>query len=74
MGAIPTEFEEWKHCIEVKCGIPLTQDFAEQRLTLLEQAEIEETQRFVALYGQEHLSNIKNWFKRVIEELKTQSI
>ncbi len=62
---IPSDFSEWKDCIERRCNIPLTEDFAKKRLSIYNDNSNPETQRFVQLYGEEHLQNIISWFKQI---------
>ena len=69
MNIIPKNFEDWKWCIEKKCGIPLTVDFVKSRLAIYNDYSNAETQRFVANYGKEHLESIKDWIK-VIADLE----
>ncbi|MNG79825.1 hypothetical protein [Sphingobacterium sp. GVS05A] len=66
MSIIPENFADWKWCIEKKCGIPLTVEFAKQRLAIYEDHSNAETQRFISNYGMEHLENIKNWMRIVV--------
>ena len=42
-------YGDWKHCITVLCGIPLTGPYIEQRLTALRNAANNTTQKFVAV-------------------------
>lgn len=62
---IPQTFEQWKNCIVNDCKINLTKDFAQQRLTVYQDKKNNETQKFVSLYGEQHLHNIINWFKQI---------
>lgn len=62
---IPQTFEQWKNCIVNDCKINLTKDFAQQRLTVYQDKKNNETQKFVSLYGEQHLQNIINWFKQI---------
>lgn len=62
---IPQTFEQWKNCIINDCKINLTKGFAEQRLAVYKDKKNNETQKFVSLYGQQHLQNIINWFKQI---------
>lgn len=62
---IPQTFEQWKNCIVNDCKINLTKDFAEQRLAVYQDKKNNETQKFVSLYGEQHLQNIINWFKQI---------
>lgn len=68
MSIIPQNFEDWKICVEKKCGIPLTLESAKRRLAVYEDERLDETKRFVNLYGHEHLRHIKDWFRRIIRE------
>lgn len=61
------DFENWKYCITHKCNIPLTMDFAKQRLTVYNNPDLPETQRFIKLYGEEHYERIKEWFTRIAD-------
>lgn len=62
---IPQTFEQWKNCIVNDCKINLTKDFAQQRLAVYKDKKNNETQKFVSLYGEQHLQNIINWFKQI---------
>jgi len=62
---IPQTFEQWKNCIVNDCKINLTKDFAQQRLVVYQDKKNNETQKFVSLYGEQHLQNIINWFKQI---------
>lgn len=62
---IPQYFEQWKQCIETDCKIKLTKEFAQKRLTVYENRENPETQKFISLFGEEHLDNIIKWFKLI---------
>ncbi|NQD69607.1 hypothetical protein HP439_02585 [Sphingobacterium shayense] len=74
MNVIPQNFDDWKICIEQKCGIPLTLEFARARLAVYENESLAETQRFINLYSYQHLKHIKGWFLQIIsaeEAIKT---
>lgn len=62
---IPQTFEQWKNCIINDCKINLTKGFAERRLAVYKDKKNNETQKFVSLYGEQHLQNIINWFKQI---------
>jgi len=64
--AIPQTFEQWRHCIEHHCGIPLTTEFAEKRVRELENPGNEHTQRFIQSYGARHHVRVLNWFRQVL--------
>ena len=56
-------FTDWTNCIVKDCKINLTKDFAQQRLTVYQDKQNQETQKFISLYGEQHYSNIINWLK-----------
>ena len=59
---IPQDYDEWYHCITVKCGIELTDSFIDQRIKALESDTDYKTQQFVQLYGQAHYQKVLSWF------------
>ncbi|BDS11568.1 hypothetical protein AsAng_0022820 [Aureispira anguillae] len=62
---IPSTFEQWVHCITNDCKINLTKDFAQKRLAVYQNRNNPETQKFLSLFGEQHLENIINWFKQI---------
>ncbi len=60
----PQSYESWRYCIEHKCGLRLTSDFIQQRISILTDPRQEETQRFARLYGHAHLTQVVAWFQR----------
>jgi len=68
-GPIPEDYEQWRHCIAVKCGIPLTADYVEQRLAVLTDEQAKETTRFRTLYGDAHWRAVIGWFEQAEQEL-----
>ena len=65
---IPQNYEEWKYCITVECGIPLTSSYISQRLTVWRNEELEETKRFRKLYGDAHWKSVISWFEQAERE------
>lgn len=65
----PETFEQWKRCITVDCGIPLTPAFVSQRLTVWRDEKSQETQRFRRLYGDPYWQAVIGWFERAEREL-----
>lgn len=61
---IPRTYEEWRHCIEVDCGLQLNQAFIAERLAELTEAEHERTRQFVRLYGEPHRLRVIGWFEQ----------
>ncbi len=62
---IPLDFEDWKNCMANNCKINLTKKFAVQRLAVYQDRQNPETQKFISLYGEQHLINIIQWFQRI---------
>ncbi len=63
---IPQTFNDWINCIVNDCKINLTPEFAVQRLEVYQNKKNAETQKFISLYGEQHLQNIINWFNQSI--------
>lgn len=61
---IPENFEQWRHCITVECGIPLTSHFVQQRLSVWRNEELEETVRFRKVFGDAHWRAVISWFEQ----------
>ncbi len=70
---VPRTYEEWKNCIVVECGIPLTLDYVQARLQVLQNPTAHHTQRFVKQWGSDHLARTIAWFSKAEKELVTQS-
>ena len=68
-NVIPTTFEQWRNCIEVRCNIPLTPAYIEERLTELQDGKHPKTKEFARLYGADHLQRTIAWFRRAAGEL-----
>lgn len=61
---IPQTFNDWKNCIVNECKINLTREFATKRLAVYQDNKNAETQKFISLYGEQHLQNIISWFNQ----------
>lgn len=66
---IPSDFLSWRYCIEVKCGINLTQEYVNKRIAILEDPHHEESRRFEKLYGRPYREQVLGWFQRVSNEV-----
>jgi len=62
-------YEDWKHCITELCRIPLTKAYVEQRLAALRDPADHATQKFVAIWGDQHRLRVIGWFDRAQREL-----
>ena len=69
MEGLCESYEEWKHCITVKCRIPLTTDFVAKRIAALSNERDPTTARFVALYGDAYRLRTIRWFEQARSEL-----
>jgi len=59
-----TSYTEWRHCIEVKCGIKLTDEFILERLNELNDETNTKTYAFMQLYGASYTGLIISWFEK----------
>jgi hypothetical protein len=59
---IPNTYEEWRHCIQDICRIPLTPAFVEERLQALADRQQHGTAQFLRHYGPAHLNRVQTWF------------
>ena len=69
MSIVPTTYEEWKHCITVKCDIPLTSAYVTERLEALNDACDFRTQKFIEQWGAAHHARTIEWFEQAKAEL-----
>jgi len=69
--SVPVNYLQWRHCIEVDCGIELTPPFIATRLQALASRQTEEAKRFARLYGDAHLRHVIGWFERAQQEMPT---
>ena len=65
----PRHFGDWKKCITQKCKIPLTQEYVNERIKLLSDANSSERKRFVEKYGAHWTGTIIDYFKQARDEL-----
>ena len=65
----PQSYDEWHHCITVECGIPLTEQFVADRLAVWHNEDLEETQRFRRLYGDEYWRTVIGWFEHAARDV-----
>ncbi|WP_043316295.1 hypothetical protein [Microbulbifer sp. HZ11] len=70
----PQNYQEWRHCITVTCGLELTEAFINSRITSLKNESDYMTKRFVELYGEARRQRTLEWFVRASEEIKHPSL
>ena len=61
---IPENYEEWRHCIVVECGIELTPLYIEKTISMLQDKNEHYTQQFVKKYGSQHHQRVLSWFSQ----------
>jgi len=66
---IPQNYQEWRHCIIVECGLELTSHFIDARISALQNESEYYTQQFLRLYGPEYRQTVLNWFVQAREDL-----
>ncbi|WP_115717001.1 hypothetical protein [Gallaecimonas mangrovi] len=66
---IPENYQQWRHCITVECGITLTPAYLAERLTVWRSANCEETLRFRRRYGDNHWRSVLAWFEQAQKEI-----
>ena len=49
-------------------GLTLNQDYCKERLTVLENETLEETQTFIELYGASYHQQVISWFNKALSE------
>ncbi|MCB5412378.1 hypothetical protein [Pseudogemmobacter faecipullorum] len=69
MSYVPQNYDEWEHCITVKCGIPLTADYVAQRIVALEDGRDFHTEKFIARWGAAHHARTLQWFREAQSRL-----
>ena len=62
-------YEDWKHCITVLCDVQLTGPYIEQRLTALRDPANSTTQKFAAVWGEQHRLRVIGWFEQARQEV-----
>ena len=69
-SVIPQNYEEWRHCITVDCGLELTPQYIAQRTEALQNEKDYYTQQYVKLYGPQYLQQVLAWF---VQAQKTEN-
>lgn len=59
---LPQNYEAWRHCITVDCGLELTPSYISERLVALRNNKDHHTLKFIELYGEQHLEKVIGWF------------
>ena len=65
---IPGNYDEWRHCIEHYCQIPLTPEFLAQRLRELDDPRVYSTEQLLRCYGHAHVEAVRGWFRQAARE------
>jgi len=64
---IPDSYQAWRHCIEVECGLHLTPDYIQQRISALDNPADFHTQQFVRRWGEAHRQQVLGWFRQAAQ-------
>ncbi|MEM9393029.1 MAG: hypothetical protein AAGA38_04175 [Pseudomonadota bacterium] len=72
MSFVPTTYEDWKHCITVKCDIPLTPTYVAERIAALNDRTDYHTQKFIDRWGPAHHARTVAWFEQAAKELASE--
>lgn len=59
---------EWREALTVRCGIPLTREYARERIAALKNRQDRATGEFVKLYGEEYRKQVMTWFEKAERE------
>lgn len=68
-SAIPSNYEDWKHCITIDCNIKLTVPYIQERITALGDVQNTHTQAFAKLYGDAYRQTVLHWFQKAKQEI-----
>ena len=71
---LPASYGQWKHCIEVKCGIALTGSYINSRIMQLQNKKDNHTASFIQLYGEPYHQMVIGWFKQALAEVNHGNI
>ncbi|MEM1073419.1 MAG: hypothetical protein AAF665_16395 [Pseudomonadota bacterium] len=71
MSFVPSSYEDWKHCITVKCDIPLTHQYVSERIAALNDRTNFHTQKFIDRWGAAHHAQTVAWFEKAAQELSS---
>ncbi|MEL7128074.1 MAG: hypothetical protein AAGK23_00865 [Pseudomonadota bacterium] len=70
MNPMPQTYDEWEHCIVVKCGLALTPEFVSTRIQALMNKNDLHTQKFIEFWGEAHYARTLEWFRQADAHLK----
>jgi len=62
---ISTNYHEWRHCIEVKCGITLSANIIQQRIKALSDLNNPASKEFAKLYRRNYRMKGKTLFLNI---------
>jgi hypothetical protein len=66
--SIPTSYHQWRECMTIRCGIPLTAAYIETWLHKLQDTAHPRTLEFVRKYGEAYTYQIISWFELAARE------
>ena len=62
-------YADWRRCIEVQCGIPLTAPYIAERIRALSDQTSDQTRKFVEVWGDAHRQRVLAWFRQANAEI-----
>ena len=63
-----TNYQEWRNTMIETAGLTLDRDYCKERLTVLEDETVEETQSFIKIYGTNYHKQGIAWFTQALSE------
>ncbi|MEM1196334.1 MAG: hypothetical protein AAGH57_09545 [Pseudomonadota bacterium] len=69
MSIVPNSYEEWEHCITVKCGVELTADYVAKRIAALQDGNDHYTRKYTELWGDAQRQQTLEWFREAQKRL-----
>ncbi len=63
-SVIPENYQQWRDCITIRCGIPLTSSYIKSRLSELRDEKHPRTIEFASKYGNDYLKQVISWFEQ----------
>ena len=69
MSLIPSTYDEWRHCIEVKCQISLSENFCKERIKDLTEGKSRYATTFREQYGDHYTNEVVSWYQKALNSL-----
>lgn len=66
---IPRDYNSWKSMMINQCGETLNQEFIDERLKVLKNANDPYTKKFREIYGDTYMKALISWFERAKNDM-----